>query len=34
METEASRKLVLDYFAAQGRGNREDIAALLADDLA
>lgn len=33
MDTEANRQLVLDYLAAQGRGDGEKMAALLADDL-
>ena len=33
MDTEASRKLVLDYFAAQESGDPEAVRALLAEDL-
>ena len=33
METEASRKLVLDYLAAQGSGEGDKMVALLADDV-
>ena len=33
MDTEASRHLVLDYLAAQGRGDTEKIAGLLSDDV-
>ena len=32
MDGEASKQVVLDYLAAQGRGDGETIAALLADD--
>ncbi len=33
METEASRKLVLDYYAAQAAGDSEAIARILDDDV-
>jgi ketosteroid isomerase-like protein len=33
MDTETSRKIVLDYLAAQGRGDGEAMATLLADDV-
>ena len=33
METETSRKIVLDYLSAQGRGDGDRIAELLADDV-
>ena len=33
MDGEASKKVVLDYLSAQGRGDGETMAALLADDV-